>query len=96
MQVGRTGANSGADLEVTSMHDLRRAMPGLWHERPHAGPSLGPAAQAAPAAGRPQLRRQSTADMIRNAADDEDAERGDAVPTLPPVGERGVLVPAQE
>jgi len=34
--------------------------------------------------------------MIRNAADDEDAERGDAVPMLPPVGERGVLVPAQE
>ena len=95
--MGRTGADSGADLELARLHDLRTAMPGLWAERPYAppaasapAPGLGPGA----AAGRPQLRRMSTAELIRQGADDE-AERGDRVP-LPLAGERGVLVPAQE
>ena len=92
-QVGRTGAESGADLEVARLHDLRAAMPGLWAERPHAPPPA-PAAAPGVAAGRRELRRLSTAELIRQGADEE-AERGDPVPS-PLAGERGVLVPAQE
>lgn len=88
------------------MHDLPRVMPGLWHARPHAGPGpaaglgpgLGPDAPApAPATGLRELRRQSTADQIRNAADDEaqGGERGGGAAS-PLARERGVLVPAQE
>ncbi|KAK9838538.1 hypothetical protein WJX81_006073 [Elliptochloris bilobata] len=97
--VGRTGADSGADLEVASMHDLRGAMPGLWAERPHAAraaPAAAPGIGLGPgvAAGRRELRRQSTAELIRQGADEE-AEQGFGVP-LPLSGERGILVPAQE
>lgn len=30
LQVGKTGTDCKADLEMLSLHDLRAAMPGLW------------------------------------------------------------------
>lgn len=30
LQVGKTGTDCKADLEMLSLHDLRKAMPGLW------------------------------------------------------------------
>jgi hypothetical protein len=62
-QVGKTGTDCKADLEMPSLHDLRTAMPGLWKlpassTHPHlvyAHPLLTEATAAAKAQGVPDI-----------------------------------------
>lgn len=63
LQVGKTGTDCKADLEMLSLHDLRAAMPGLWKRpasstHPHlvyAHPPLTEATAAAKAQGVPDI-----------------------------------------
>ena len=51
-QVGRCGANCGADLEVPNLAALRQALPGLW-QHPSSSSSIHlPPGASTPATGR--------------------------------------------
>ena len=63
MQVGKTGTDCKADLEMLSLHNLREAMPGLWQQPPdsqhpevvYAHPPLTGPTAAAMAQGVPDI-----------------------------------------
>ena len=63
VQVGKTGTDCKADLEMLSLHNLREAMPGLWQQPPdsqhpqvvYAHPPLTGPTAAAMAQGVPDI-----------------------------------------
>ena len=75
LQVGKTGTDCKADLEMLSMQDLRQAMPGLWKKpadskHPHVVyahmPLSGPTA-AAMAQGVPDMSAEILEEHRRRA-----------------------------
>lgn len=59
MQVGRTGMDSGADAEISSLLDLPSSAPGLW--------TMLSSPQSKPAHAKSQKMNKSFQDITANA-----------------------------